>query len=503
MNARSTAIRWLTGAALALAAAHAGLAASDDASRLARLFPRQAEIFVEGSGLARLVLPAEVLAELRPDLSDLRVFDADGRELAFVVDPGPPSGSELEREVRRPARVVSVEREIEQVEGELPIVRERYVLAAPEAEPAGAAEIELLLSPSAARFVRTVRVSRAGSGPDRELVSAAPLFRLSTSTERTRIALTAPDGEVEVAIEGREDFYLEPEFFWVDVPATPRAPRAEVALALLSRESARGKTTLELARPPGLVPAALRFATPASSFVRAVEVVDVRAGGVEVPTGGGTILRAALAIPVEALEVPTRVAALGDRLRVTVDDRDSPPLDPLEVSAVVVQPSLLIPLTAPAAGGAAGMLRFGGGRATRPRHDLADLRDVLEQSPEHRAALERAPGSDLATAHARLGPLAANPDFDATPALAFAMRAGNALDARVFEFRRPLRAPASGQGSVRVVLDPLDASHLRDDQGDVRVVDAEDRQWPYLLEPDATRTWLELEERAPTRAGAR
>ena len=93
MSVRSTAFRWLAGAALALAATLPGRAASDDAPQLARLFPRQAPIFVEGSGLARLVLSAEVLAEVRPDLSDLRVFDADGRDLAFVVDPGAPGGS--------------------------------------------------------------------------------------------------------------------------------------------------------------------------------------------------------------------------------------------------------------------------------------------------------------------------------------------------------------------------------------------------------------------------
>ena len=36
----------------------------------------------------RLELPAEVLGACRADLSDLRVFDAAGREVAFVVESG-------------------------------------------------------------------------------------------------------------------------------------------------------------------------------------------------------------------------------------------------------------------------------------------------------------------------------------------------------------------------------------------------------------------------------
>ena len=38
--------------------------------------------------LVRLDLPAEVLAACRADLSDLRVFDAAGREVPFVIESG-------------------------------------------------------------------------------------------------------------------------------------------------------------------------------------------------------------------------------------------------------------------------------------------------------------------------------------------------------------------------------------------------------------------------------
>ena len=57
---------------------------------LKTLFARQAPIYVTTDRLSRLELPTEVLEECRPDLSDLRVFDAVGQEVAFLVDSGIP-----------------------------------------------------------------------------------------------------------------------------------------------------------------------------------------------------------------------------------------------------------------------------------------------------------------------------------------------------------------------------------------------------------------------------
>ena len=54
---------------------------------LARLFPHEAQVHVpKGKGLARLRLPPEVLEATRGDLADVRLFDAEGGEVPFLLD---------------------------------------------------------------------------------------------------------------------------------------------------------------------------------------------------------------------------------------------------------------------------------------------------------------------------------------------------------------------------------------------------------------------------------
>src|SRR5207245_5852365 len=64
---------------------------------LRRLFPQEAEVAVQGGGLSRLVLPPAVLTACRPDLSDLRLFDAREKEVPFLLDAGAgkPAGIEI------------------------------------------------------------------------------------------------------------------------------------------------------------------------------------------------------------------------------------------------------------------------------------------------------------------------------------------------------------------------------------------------------------------------
>ena len=68
------------------------LAARADAATpdLRSLFPYQAELHAGSGRLSRLELPPEVIAECRGDLSDLRVFDAAGRNVVTVPLIGRP-----------------------------------------------------------------------------------------------------------------------------------------------------------------------------------------------------------------------------------------------------------------------------------------------------------------------------------------------------------------------------------------------------------------------------
>jgi hypothetical protein len=476
-------------AVLLLAATTAG---AGDPSALVRLFPEEADVFVADARLARLPLPPVVLAACRADLSDVRLFDRDGNEAPYLVDTGRAGGVAMAEMRTVEPRVIDVRRWHETRADEPTRVREEYQLALPD-DLAGDTAWELVIATPRTEFTRRVMVSGAGEDQHpRVLVEDAPLIRIA-GDERTRVQLPGGvRGTITVVIAGDEADFLEPRFTLESRRTLgPGAELSVVELEPVTATSNPGTTVLEVERPAGLVPEVLRIDSDTPSFDRRVTVWDVRPGSPDVRLGGSRILRVGTRTPLVQPDVDL-AAAHGARLRVEIADGDSPPLGGVRLSALLRQRSLLIVLT-PNGDAPAGTLRFGGGRAAAPQYDLAAL-------------LHDAPGAAVAgrlydpaeVGEARLGPVRPNPAFDDAPALAFAMRPGTVVDARTFAWRRALPIPAAREGLVRVRLGPDDGARLRPDLGDLRVVDAENRQWPYLLEPAAAEDWVTLAVGAPT-----
>jgi hypothetical protein len=480
------------GVALLIALSGGGAAAKQPVE-LHRLFPKQARITAEQDGLVRLSLPAEVLAACRPDLSDLRIFDANGREVAYLVDSARGLDVGVAATESFKPEVLSVRREKETPEHAPPTHREWYELAIPPPSEAGG--WELLIETSVRRFTREVGVTVARDGERVDLVTGFPLFRLDADTKRTRIPLGALAGDhLSVAIEGREGTYLEPSFRFESARTFDPLRRVAVPLEPFSKNSKGGTTSIELERPSGIVPDVLEVRTGTGSFRRTVRVWDVRPGEDDTRLGVDVLYRVAGPRGAKRLAVPVR-AASGHRLRVEIEDADSPPLIDVEIDAVLSGPVLIFELPS---GTRAAMLRFGGGRAYRPRYDLSALilrkRETLS-GDRARAAAEIYDPSALGLA--QLGPIAANPGFDLSPALAFAMHPGAEIDVRTYEFRRPLSIVPAPEGLSRLRLAPEDVAVARADLADVRIVDAEGSQWPYLVERRAGKatTPLRLVER--------
>ena len=479
---------------IALAAA---LAAPSGAAQpaLETLFPYEAQIEVEDSRLSRLPLPPEIVGQCRPDFSDLRVFDAHGQEVPYLVDSGlaDPGLVEITQNVLLP--ILAVERSESRPDDAPPRFSETYRLGVPDEEPM-TGRWDLVLGVSASSLVR--RVDIAALGPEGEsilLVAGGSIFRLhSPRRERMRLELPAfePDTEaLVVTLVGEDGNYLEPVFHLESSRSIDRRRRAEVDLNELTRRSEAGLTIIELERPRGLVPDRLILHTSTPSLHRQVVVWDDGPGGGLDPLGEAVVFRVEALTAVEDLEIPLRVAR-GDRLRVVTADLDSPPLRDLRFSARLGHPALLVHLT-PVEDGPDGILRFGGGRAFRPRYDLAGL--VPPQLPitgERVATAERLWDREL-LGTAQLGDIEPNPRFDATPALAFAMRPGAEIDRRIFSHRRELSATPSDEGLSRLRLTLEDLAIARADLGDLRIVDEADRQWAYLLEPRAATLRLELD----------
>jgi hypothetical protein len=173
----------------------------------------------------------------------------------------------------------------------------------------------------------------------------------------------------------------------------------------------------------------------------------------------------------------------GDRIRLVIENEDSPPLGDVQFAASMPRPVLVfsIPEGPPEA-----LIFFGGARARRPRYDLAAL------DPEGRLPVG---GEDAQRALAVLDPdlaqtaalveIGRNPEYDAAPALAFAMHPGAAIDARLYSHRRRLEIEPSAEGLSRLPLEPTDLAVLRADLADLRIVDDEGRQWAYLRQRHA------------------
>lgn len=524
----------LLGLVLTAGAAAQGQGTADRPPDPASLFPRQAvvlpgpipeaEAATDEPALARLPLPATVLEATRPDLSDLRLFDATGTEVPYLVDRG--AGEERRFTVVRRVEpeVVDVRRHEERPDDGPPVFTESWTLELPaemDREPTDEAgdgrNWELVIETRRRQFVRSARVETVpppgnGGGPG-ETIAEGSLFRLSEPPrEQLRLTLVglgtaAAVDRLEVTLTGEggtapERGFLEPVFHLEHTRTLPDGEQVEVPLEIEARRSPPGRTVLELARPRGLVLTSLAFTTTTATLRRAVRVWDEGPGRRQGPLGRGVIFR----VPGAAdLEIPVLVPR-GESLRVEIDDGDSPPLADVEITAGLERPALVF---APPAGGLEEeglVLRFGGGRAHRPRYDLAALVPSLPATGD--AARVGTLLHDLSRLRtARLGPVTDNPRWDPSPVLAFAHRPGAPLEAALYRHRRRLDAPSSPEGLLHLPLTLEDVARARPDLADLRITggtdpEGETRQWAYLLEDAGRRRLAPLGTEPPeTRAG--
>ena len=498
---------WVGGCAALASIGGAGARPADavrpaDAARpveLRRLFPQEVEVSVDGGGLARLVLPPAVLQTCRPDLSDLRLFDAREKEVPYLVDAGATRPAGLEMTQRFEPKVLEVARTEERRKTGPPLRRERFEISLPDTD-SKTGSWTLVLEPRAGEFVARIQVEGIdAAGRVESLVREGSIFRLrgARAVEKLRLPLPAYRGaRLRVALESESPDWLSPAVRLESAKRFELGGKADVPLEIVSRRSADGKTVIDLARPRGIVPDLLRIETTTPIFDRRVEVRDEGpsgAGGV----GTGSIFRVEAWIPVAEQEVAVRPAR-GDRLSVTIADGDSPALEQIAFVAVIRQPSLIFSAEAGRAGGAFGTLRFGGGRARAPRYDLAGLLPPVEAVAVGKRAEAAALLADRASIQAaRLGEIRPNAAYDGAPALAFAMHPGATIDRRLFSHLRTITVPESSEGLSRLRIEPDDLAVLGDNLADLRVADSQSRQWPYLVQREAGTELIQLAVEGP------
>ncbi len=466
---------------------HGPAAAQDD--DLSRLFPREAEVRTS-AGPARLALPAEVLAASRADLADVRLFASDGAEVPYLVESGDRGTASSAGPVTATLAGASRRRSGARVS-------EVFDLRPP---PTPGVPYTLALTVASPDFVRNLRVTTlsGAAGGAETLLAEGTVFRFQAPLREllTLPLPLVPAGArvLRVEIEGQAvglagdaagyDGPFEPVFRFVPRVAVNEPPTLTVPLELRETRRADGRTEVVAVLPLGLRPDRIRIETSSPNFARRVRIADARG---EVGSGDVFRVEALRTRGGERLEVPIG-AAWGDALTLTLEDGDSPPLAALRVVAVVRQPSLLF-----FANGEPLVLRFGGGRARAPRYDLAAFaslgvdRALSEESEVHGAQIEAA---------------RPNPRFDPAPALGFLARPGAALEVSGFTHVAELEVREAGEGVVRVRLPMAAMAVVQRDLEDLRVVDAEGRQWPYIQAVGERRVAsLRVEVGAPERDG--
>ncbi len=460
------------------------LLASSDAS-LVRLLEREADVFVDKPGLARLPLPAEVLSAARPDLGDIRLYDASGREIVYVIDAGDLTFS---KRSSVPLGVAAASRERAERSDGPPIFRESYELRGRHS-----GRFTLVIDSPLRRFVRRLSIVSVEGSSSNTVLDGVSVFRLpEMDAARIRVPIElSGQARLVARIEGEDDGFLEPRFTLEQEEQWGGGRDLEIAFEEAHIVERDQGTVVTVERPSGVVANALVLSSATDLFDRAVRVYDESLAHGERLIGSGRVFRVGGFVPVEELGIPLG-GARGERLRIEIEDGDSPALAGVVLRGLVRQPSLVF--MAPRGGNeAAAILRFGGGRARRPRYDVSALIPPAGASVTGKRGevLERLFRPD-ATTRARLGSSRKNPQFDAEPALAFAMRPGSVVDVRKFTHRRAVTVGASREGLSRLWLGPEDLAIAREDLADVRLVDRTGKQWPYLLEARAAELWRPL-----------
>jgi hypothetical protein len=164
------------------------------------LFPSRAELAVPVPGVVRVVLPDEVLEASGPTFADLRVLDAAGEALPYVVD-GAPSSGELVTDLGA-LTPVEARQQAAHDEGDVPTFREVYELELP-LETASTGTRILAMAVASPHFTANATVERVAPDAEPEPLTARSVFRLPSGAEQLEITLPAEaSGRIRITLVG-------------------------------------------------------------------------------------------------------------------------------------------------------------------------------------------------------------------------------------------------------------------------------------------------------------
>lgn len=405
-----------------------------------------------GSGPAWAAVDAELLAGAAlSELPDLRLFSADGREVPYLL-------------------IAPATAQPRMISGQLLPVAATKERSGFEVDLGAVYRVDRLhLMGFPAPFLKRFRLE--GSG-DRQrwtlLIAEGTLFDLPAE----QLVRTAMD------FRASELRYLRLE--WDDRTSgrVPLPSAAEARLPGLAEPAERQRQELTWGRRPSepgksrfrvLLPGPhlpvthLELEVGGGHLLRPARVSEARLGSGEVvpmPLGEAKLRRVDLAgARAEELSIPIRRPA-GAELELVVEDGDNPALL-LERVIAVFSPLPWMYFESP--DGAPVVARYGAAGLAAPRYDLEALRGRVDRSTLNQA---------------RWGSSSLRPEVPSAAAIPVELT-GAPLATAGFRYRR--QVAAKEPGLTALALDAAVLAHSRDLR-DLRLVDGEGRQVPYLLE---------------------
>jgi len=460
-----------TAGATLLAVAIAGQTADLDEQRSAWRYRRSAALPAK-EGFASIELPPEVAAHSQGDLRDVRLVGPEGAEVPYVVD------RVVDREATRrwAGRLVDTRREplgpiaprgpggpAEEGRG-----RSVWVVDLGEERTFDTVALEI----GASDFAKRMRLEvSADAATWRTLREDAGVFEAAWTprVRHTTVSLPGTDRARYLRLTTRDDRRSPPvSVAGVSVSATRRAEGEEWRRpAALSRIEGKAGSHYRLDVPATLPFESLTLEVDDAAFARGVRLLEVREVSgrkAERVLAQGLLYRVKLAdaaLSGECLSLSVAGAGQGGELVLEVADGDSPPLERPRATVSGAAVRLLF------AAGPGPLTVYYGNEVTRaPLYDLGPVRERLALS---------APGA------ATLGPEVENARYQRAAPLPFAALRGAAVEVHRWKARRKV-AIGGGEDLHALTLAPEDLAPLRADLGDVRLVDEQGRQVPYILE---------------------
>jgi hypothetical protein len=406
-------------------------------------------IHVTTPGAQRLEVDLALLAGATSGLADLRISDPIGREVPYLVVHPRPGGAEWIR-----TRV-------------LPIARTKTSsgLEADARKPVlmDALRIEGVAAP----FLKRLRIEGSGDRQRWTLLADTTVFDLPHE-ELRRTEVELPPSELRYLRLIWNDASSTPVsgdtrvFTRVHGTALPAKPlRASVPFAKKPSEPGRSRYRIDLPAP-GLAVTAIHVELPSMDVFREATVSEPRLTATEIVPfvlGRGQ-LRQARRDGQTASQTRIAISSPQSReLDLVIDDDANPPLA-IQTIEVELTPQPWIYFEADGAGTFTAI--YGDPHAKAPRYDLEAARPFVARASISTAKLQNEKRLDVPASET--GPL---------PTI------GARLDPSAFRVARPIRDAGPGMSALALDTDALARSS---ELSDVRIVDGENRQIPYVVE---------------------